>query len=102
MGSLTALKRPLYAPAPSSAAGTRPPSMNQEIMMLRTLFAALAAVALFASQPARACDDCKDCPKHKVAAAEKAEKKEAKPAACSCHGEGKECACPPGKCSCGH
>jgi hypothetical protein len=68
--------------------------------MLRTLFAAVAAFALFASQPVRACEDCKDCPKHKVAAAD--EKKEAKPAACACHAESKECKCPAGKCSCAH
>jgi hypothetical protein len=70
--------------------------------MLRTLFAAVAAFALFASQPARACEDCKQgCPKHKVAAAE--EKKEAKPAPCACHAESKgECKSCGEKCTCAH
>ena len=73
--------------------------------MTKTLFAAAAALALFAATPARACEDCKNCPNHKntVAQAEKAGKKdEAKPAACGCKVATKgECKCGE-KCTCGH
>lgn len=71
--------------------------------MLRTLFAAAAAFALFAGAPAFACPDCKDCP-HKMASADdKAGKKDTadKPAACKCAGEGKECKCG-AQCACPH
>lgn len=73
--------------------------------MLKTLLAAVAALALYA-QPAAACgDDCKDCPHHKVAAAGEPAKgdkagKADKAVACPC-GDGKECKCPE-KCECPH
>ena len=72
--------------------------------MLRTLLAAVAAVALFAGSPARACDDCKNCPHAKVAAAdEKTEKKGTadKTPGCKCGAEGKECKCG-AQCQCPH
>lgn len=71
--------------------------------MLRTLLAAVAAVALFSGAPAFACPDCKDCPHHKVASADdKAGKDTAdKTPACKCAGEGKECKCG-ANCQCAH
>ena len=71
--------------------------------MLRTLFAAAAAVAFFAAQPVFACEDCKNCPTHKdtVAQADKAEKKDAVKAVCACGAATKaECKCGT-KCTCG-
>jgi hypothetical protein len=67
--------------------------------MTRFLFAAVAAVSLFAARPVLACEDCKSCP-HKVAEADKRPGAE-KPAACACAGEGKECRCGE-KCACPH
>ena len=72
--------------------------------MMKTLFAAAVALALFAATPARACEDCKSCPNHKntVAQADKAEKKDTTKAACACAKETKgECKCG-AKCTCGH
>ena len=65
--------------------------------MLRTLFAAVAALTLIAASPALACDDCKDCPHHKdkVAQADKKDgdaKKDTK-VGCQCAGEAKNCKC---------
>lgn len=72
--------------------------------MMKTLFAAAIAVALFAAAPARACEDCKNCPNHKntVAQADKAEKKDAAKAACACAKDTKgDCKCGE-KCTCAH
>lgn len=64
--------------------------------MLRTLLAAVAALAFFAARPALAgCPDCKDCP-HKMASADE----EKKPATCAC-ADAKECKCGE-KCQCPH
>ena len=70
--------------------------------MMKTLFAALAALALVAARPAFACDgDCKNCPHHAQAAAgeKKGEKVEAP--ACACVKDSKECKCGE-KCQCPH
>ncbi len=71
--------------------------------MIRTIFAAAVALALFGAPAALACDDCKNCPHHKdtVAQADKGEKKDkAEPAkpGCGCTGA-KDCKCGPG-CTC--
>jgi hypothetical protein len=73
--------------------------------MTKTLFAALAALALAVAAPARADEGgCKNCPHHAqmASADDKAGKKDAdKTAKCACAGEGKECKCGE-KCECPH
>ncbi len=72
--------------------------------MMKTLLAAVAALALVAARPAAACDgDCKNCPHHAQAAAGEAKKGgEAAPAVqCACAKEGKDCQCGE-KCQCPH
>ncbi len=65
--------------------------------MMKTLFAALAAVAFLAAAPAYACNG--DCASKKMAAADS---KDAKPAGCACNAATKgECKCGE-KCACGH
>jgi hypothetical protein len=71
--------------------------------MMKTLLAAMAALALLAARPATACDgDCKNCPHHAQAAPTDG-KKGGKPevAQCACAKEGKECKCGD-KCQCPH
>ena len=70
--------------------------------MMKTLLAAVAALALVAARPATACEgDCKNCPHHAQAAAGEAKKGDKADAAhpCACAKEGKECKCGE-KCQC--
>jgi len=73
--------------------------------MMKTLLAAVAALALVAARPATACEgDCKNCPHHAQAAAGEAKKGDKADAAahtCACAKEGKECKCGE-KCQCPH
>jgi hypothetical protein len=70
--------------------------------MTRFLFAAAAAVTLFASQPAFACPDCQNCQHAKNTVAQndkKDEKADPKVAGCGCKDSkdckcGKDCKCP--------
>ena len=76
--------------------------------MMKTLFAAFAALALAAAAPARAVEgDCKNCPHHaQMAAADdkggrRARRTPSKPAKCACAEDSKECKCGE-KCQCPH
>ncbi len=70
--------------------------------MMKTLLAALAALALVAARPASACDgDCKNCPHHAQAATDAKKGEKAAAPACACVKDGKECKCGE-KCQCPH
>ncbi len=86
----------------SSSPPARPNGTRRELM-IRTILASAAALALASSAPALACPNCNDCPTHKdkTAAADKADKNAAdKKAACAC-ADGKECKCGE-HCECSH
>jgi hypothetical protein len=71
--------------------------------MMKTLLAAVAALALLAARPASACEgDCKNCPHHAQAAAADGKKGDkAEGPQCACAKDAKECKCGE-KCQCPH
>lgn len=70
--------------------------------MMKTLLAAVAALALLAARPASACDgDCKNCPHHAQAAADGKKGDKAEAPHCACAKDGKACKCGE-KCQCPH